>query len=344
MPSSSTHPFLLSYFAFSDSGDEYDADIERESDSEDDTPVPVVGRDHVRDDAGPVDSGLDDQLIDPISDADWTDTDIENIPALDVWEHDHGPIDAGQVGHSLHDQVIDTMSDADWTDTEFEDTPEPELDHGSEDEAHSHSDGESDGESDGQSDLESVEGGDDDISTNPAKFIAWAEANGVPMVTVLETDDADPSSSDQDNVDRFGRRIQQMLAAMVSWCRSIGDIDEFVKLGDERPMTDHWFLELCNTADVATLCQSILDAIPTAVQTILGQRQIDTSDLSRLPRLRLDCKDFGCYVSTATASSKKSDVHVYVDSSCSKKGGLASRMQAHYQAIARVRSGAWPLK
>jgi hypothetical protein len=70
-------------------------------------------------------------------------------------------------------------------------------------------------------------------------------------------------------------------------------------------MIESWFKVLLRAAgdDAATLGQLFVGAIPLTVKTMLGQEEVTIDDLMRLPRVRLDCKDFGCYLLTVTNST-----------------------------------------
>ncbi len=148
---------------------------------------------------------------------------------------------------------------------------------------------------------------DEDFDTvlDPAHFLAWAEASGQTLTAVTSMDR--PSSTlDLDSVESFERKLLQLLTAMAAWCRTVGTLEDFKKLGGKRPMTNHWFEVLLEAEadDVAALGQRVLDAIPTTVKAILGQDQVTVDDLEQLPRLGLDCGDVGCYLSTAGPLAK----------------------------------------
>lgn len=240
------------------------------------------------------------------------------------------------------DFTFGSDSDPSDEDGEFDDNDEfSDLDLDVPD--HGHCGDLGDGFDESESDMSDPENGeieDDDADIVPSAFIDWAKENNIDVLTVSDLHYANLlqfTAEEDEDITRLKTRILELVRALALWCRTFGTVDDFRRLGRNRPLTDHWFKVLldASTDDVATLDRDILDAIPAAVKITLGQEEITVHDLMQLPRLGLDCTDFGCYLSIA--ATPNTDVHLYIGSSCDEQEGRCGRMKKHFHSINGLR-------
>ncbi len=274
------------------------------------------------DDEGSVYDEAGDDMLD---DLDESDNDAEDglCDTADVSDIATDGDDDGSVYDEVGDDILDDLEIRDESDKDAEDGLVDIADV-------------SDSEDD-----ENEEDERPDSDEAEAEFIAWAQPASIA---------AGPLDKTPDNIaERRGEtRILGILGGFVQQCQRVGTVDDFDELSpSQRPVTRRWFecLAKALAADgTKALGQRLVQAVPRPVLRILGQEQITADHLTQLPRIGLDSKELGCYLSAATASAGsqvKDKQHQYVGSAIGYRG-LVSRMRSHFAAIRRARAGKVP--
>ncbi|KAK4150800.1 hypothetical protein C8A00DRAFT_36588 [Chaetomidium leptoderma] len=114
--------------------------------------------------------------------------------------------------------------------------------------------------------------------------------------------------ADAANTARFESSITRFIRFMSEWCREIGTLDEYTKMEPVvRPLTKRQF-EVLLAADPQALSSRVLTFIPDKVKAILGKQSLTINDLTHLPRVALDSRDYGCYFALSTRRIDAADL------------------------------------
>ena len=127
-----------------------------------------------------------------------------------------------------------------------------------------------------------------------------------------------------------------MAAFLISWAQGIDTKEYRRRTVDQQPVAYTVLSEFRKSAD--TLVETLLTAIPSQVQSVLGKPDLQPLDLLQLPLVPAEVPLWGVYVDLSTSNSQTQFLidarGVYVGSSSNKKG-MSARIQEHVRTSQR---------